>query len=837
MEPNLRVNAKETVQENVSTKLGGGARSMRIQAVLRDHLFAGVGDRRASRTLSDIQWVRAQNESIQLDDFREVWHAGQVSAIVSNGHDVVVGTGTGGVWLLKPGANRQFATGTPLSDGSDVPDVSSLAWGPDRPRFVFVGCTGGSAMFLLEFDLVTGGMEFKRSITLPMPLWAACTAIVTFDSPRLVVVATDQGVWWSAIPKIISDAAGYVWRMGLGLPFANYSGMTQGSDTSVVVAINADVAFKGSPPPPAGIYRGTFQGDTLAFTQSKITGADPSLMRRTSVASCSTDTRRVYSVSASDGDTILCVLSSQDGGANWTASAKPDPSAAGLQGFYNNCIAVSPRNPDTVVIGWLSGGAFWSTDAAQSWLHPNTQESNPNLHNDLHALCFASNPNDDSETVYVGGDGGIVFTRDLGKSYDSQLNHRLNNLQFYGAGNGKTAGTLTASSRYPGLLAGGTQDNGNIFLTPGADPRKSSFVPEVGPGWHTLDGGDGDINRFVDPLGALLRFNNTLQDPTTKIEFGNKVRIAFWNPAVGSFGPGTGTVILAADTPSGSDPGINPSALETVNQPTFQRNGQLLYAATASTDAGVIHGMFANSTGGNAKFLRLGSIGVTVSALASLTGERLLVGTSTGRILSFDCSSGGTAEFELPPQVFGEVSRIEIIAPLLAYALVGVNILRLDGTTWTTTNALETTSDPNWKTFTVDPDSRRLYAATDSDVWVSHDSGRSWVDSSTGLPKRPHCTDLRVAPDIEGGTTIYLATYGRSVWRATITRPPDAPPSVPKAVNDVIVGVINDGWGLVRRGGKIVPVPPPSPLLVFGAQLIGRALGAVRRGLRVMGGI
>ena len=78
---------------------------------------------------------------------------------------------------------------------------------------------------------------------------------------------------------------------------------------------------------------------------------------------------------------------------------------------------------------------------------------------------------DGTESLFVGGDGGIAVTSDLGVTYHSQFNRPLNNLQFYGGTLGGNifinhGGTLTASSRYPGLLAGGTQDNGNVYRCP-----------------------------------------------------------------------------------------------------------------------------------------------------------------------------------------------------------------------------------------------------------------------------------------------------------------------------------------------------------------------------------
>ncbi len=93
-----------------------------------------------------------------------------------------------------------------------------------------------------------------------------------------------------------------------------------------------------------------------------------------------------------------------------------------------------------------------------------------------------------------------------------------------------------------------------------------------------------------------------------------------------------------------------------------------------------------------------------------------------------------------------------------------------------------------------------------------------------------------VAADGSGGATIYLATYGRSVWRATISRPPNTPPSLPKEMNDILVGILHDGWGLQRRGGHIVPVPPQPPLKVLVIGLAERFIGALNRALDSIGG-
>jgi hypothetical protein len=75
-----------------------------------------------------------------------------------------------------------------------------------------------------------------------------------------------------------------------------------------------------------------------------------------------------------------------------------------------------------------------------------------------------------------------------------------------------------------------------------------------------------------------------------------------------------------------------------------------------------------------------------------------------------------------------------------------------------------------------------------------------------GLPVRPHCTDLRIAADSGSGLDLYLATYCCSVWRATITKRAELFDLPPEA-NEFVIGVIEDGGGLIRLGKRIIKVP------------------------------
>jgi hypothetical protein len=354
---------------------------------------------------------------------------------------------------------------------------------------------------------------------------------------------------------------------------------------------------------------------------------------------------------------------------------------------------------------------------------------------------------------------------------------------------------LSVSSRFPGLLAGGTQDNGNVTLHPDAD---------AGSVWHRLVGGDGGITRFVDPLGALLHVNNGEQH----------VRKTTWDEVKRCF-KGAGSVIPK----DGNAAGLEPTALEAVIAPTWRRQGQLLYACAGSS-SGEVHGLFADADGANASFVRIATLPKSVTAVASLNGAEILAGLSDGRIVSIDTMSHLWTEQLQDTTVpnSGSVSRFEFVSsPLLFSTLVYAlkrgklargRLLRYAGGTWT---ALREAGD--WLTFTADPSSGRLFAASESDVFSSGDGGQTWKDASLGLPVCPYCTDLRIGADADGGSTLYLTTYGRSAWKAQITLPPDKGPNLelPPLAREILFGVIQDGGGVVRVGGRLVKIPPHQP--------------------------
>ena len=778
--------------------------------------------------VTDPLWRPAQSYAIQRDGARQVWHAGHVSALLSDGTYVLAGTHTGGVWLLNPALQTSYSDGhraTALSNNWTKPDIMSLAYGLDGRTQVFVGCANTDRLYFLQLKPLVGEMSLDKTTEIPLPFQGSVFGIAVVSDPLVairprvrLVLATSAGVWWADVPQFPDNSAGYAWQAAEGLPSNGcYSGVAPAGWTSgVITSQNVAVAAYGGASLASGIYLGAWVGSKLVFSPAAIEGVSAANMRRTSLASCVDYPNRLYAISAAADDTVLTVLGS-DGGAKWQPLGVPPTSTyTGDQGDWNQCIAVSPRNPDIVAFGWRAGGPFFWDKAAQSWKHPTTDvgkgdgaKPDDNLHGDLHALYFARTSSA-HDTLYVGCDGGITYTTDQGETYNSQFNRPLLNLQIYGittnlqtgatyGANTGPGGTLTASSRFPGLLACGTQDNGNLCLF----PRQES-----GMAWRPLEGGDGGLCLFIDPLGALLQIAN--DDPLATL--------AFWNDSNQTF---TAPEVVPVER---TGTGITPTGLTSLSEPALTSVG--LMFACAGDGSGNVYGLVSlpvvipepvPHTKWVSTFRKIVNLGSEVVGLASLDGQTILAGTVDGRVVRITTASG-SASNETLPSTFSQnvmVSRIELLEPPFdfralsssknrVFALRGNTILHYDGASW------QSLPGWDWLTFAVEPDSERLFAANEASVFeFSWDRG-VWTPAATGLPVFAHCTDLRIADNADGGRDLFLATYGRSVWRTTITLRPSrrGQPDLPLLVAETLFGVLQDGGGVVRVGKHLLKIPP-----------------------------
>jgi hypothetical protein len=695
-----------------------------------------------------VRWEQANYWGIQMDAEGNTWHAGRVMDVLAlETGDLIVGTETGGVWLA-------YTSGQAISLADwDGPDVSALAFGPDGPRHIYAAAGDQVTAALYETDTSSRLPLFSwRQIPAP-PSAGIIYRLAVLRASRRIVAVCNSGVWWSPIPAAPTASGSYNWQLAAGLPGAVYSGLAVGPNDSVAVGL-----WGWQPCPATGAATAILAGDwttgNLTMSCSTITGATVTNMSWVSLASSDVNQAVMYALTTDSKGKLIAILRSGDGGKTWNATSQTldgnQDAKFTLQSLFGDNtaggwlkhISVSPFNPSIVAFGSLNpfistnGGRNWRVVGGQ-WTKPDTLVLSPHQHADTHMIHF--NPRD-PQRLYIASDGGVAMSPDLGATFNTAYNQHLATLQFYSSSAYRNfLGTLAASYQLSGVVAGGLQDNGNVYSSGG------------GP-WVRYGCGDGGWMIFLR-IGLLVANCVTGYSPSfatwNGVQFGNPVQISVVN------GPAKLT-----------------GGLEIVNNPEFRRGGQLMYAL--SWDNATVFGLFAEANGNGIRWERLGSVPVganqAITAVGSSTGNTVFVGTSEGRMFALTSQTGSVRDLNVPVKsnLGSIVGRIVVQSDSLAFAIFNTGavgfIMRWDGIRVSavgggTLFALET----NWTT-----SPRAVFAATDGNIYVSRDNGNTWQLARQGLPRRPHCSDLRFVIQGDGARYLYLSTYGRSVWRARL---------------------------------------------------------------------
>jgi hypothetical protein len=640
----------------------------------------------------------------------------------------------------------------PLSDTWSAVNVTSLAAGPDGARHVYAGTRPNGSIaggVLWETDTSTGAPTLNWRTVEPPPPCGEIDSVLVIPEKRRIVLACDSGIKWAAIPPAPSATRPYTWIDGTpanlqqGTHFsalAKGPGWSDGGEGTIVAAKWGGFA------PGTAIYHGGWSGGRLRLGFGTVDQGPGNLflsMGRTSLASCAADRQLMFAVAEDGANNMAGVWRSNDAGVNWQqVPMPPDP---GQQGSYNNVIAVSP-DCRIVALGWQAG-TFVSYDGAQSWT---LLSGGRHLHGDVHGLAFDPA---DASTLFIGSDGGVASASGLGPdrtaTFVSTWNRQLLDLQLYHD---------AASALADGFVAEGLQDNGVVFTT----------LP--GPWHHLTDCGcDGRWTRFIRPPGMADGASILLDQ-----EFGAPEWPFSSIRASGSSITGNTTPIPVAPP--------NPSPLTDVvtapvRSPAFTNAaGQAMYAVGGSaTD---VYGLFADDNGDNLHWERLGGIGggQRISAVSpTFNGQAIFVGSDAGNIFRFDAPYGQSPlqlGMSIPAGASGprQVSGLAAFFSGVAFATVNIGgrgyFMSVKDDVWSSVGSALPHARP-FKTIAA-PDLRSIFVATDTAVYDTHDTGTTWNDASDGLPSVITANDLQVATEPGGGTFLYLASFGRSLWRAQL---------------------------------------------------------------------
>lgn len=429
-------------------------------------------------------------------------------------------------------------------------------------------------------------------------------------------------------------------------------------------------------------------------------------------------------------------------------------SAPYTMGWYNNVIAVDPRDPDRV---WAAGvDWFRSDDGGRNWglasWNSNTLPSH--AHVDQHAIAF--HPQFDgsgNQIALIGNDGGIYRTSNARAATSNgpraictgggpiqvnwtSLNRGYGVTQFY-------HGTpLPDGTQY---LAG-AQDNGTLL---GSD--------STGPdGWRPVFGGDGGYTA-VHPTQT----NTWLME----FQWASLGRTTNGGATVSTTRTGLDPIESNILGPEGNYLFIAPFTHDPVSNAIWL-GGEYLYQGP---NFGLTWNKVTNSRAPDGS--RISAIAISPTSNATV-----MIGTETGYVLrTTNATQGaGALSFTAARPREGWVTSIAFDAPGGAiYATYGnfggAHVFRSidNGATWQSLDGSGPSGIPDIPvhSIVVDPDDQqRLYIGTDLGVMVSIDAGRTWMTEETGFG--PAVTMwLSLIRTTSGQKQLYAFTHGRGAWR------------------------------------------------------------------------
>ena len=389
--------------------------------------------------------------------------SGRITSIAvdpTNFDVVYASAATGGLWKSVNGGD----TWTPLTDYLPRLASGSVAIDPTDPNTIYYG--EGECNF--SGDSYPGGGIFKS--TDGGQSWQQLSINTLNYTSRVIVAPSNHNIVYVGGYRDIykSTDAGQDW-VELNLTNGAVNGIAVNpTDANVIYAGKG--SLWGGADTSYGVFKSTDGGSSWTKLNNGLPGS--SYCGRVEIA-LSPSTPNVLYVGIWGSDTSR-VFRSSDGGSSWTPLSIGN--YGGGQGWYNNCVSVSPQDPNSVFVGGID---FWhTTNGGTNWTNLTQSYAGGYIHPDQHAIAFApSNPN----VIYIGNDGGVWKSTDGGRTFIN-CNSNLAITQFY---------RIAIDPENPLLTYGGTQDNGTLKNT----------QPSLQ--WDMIYGGDGG-QVIVDPKNSNI---------------------------------------------------------------------------------------------------------------------------------------------------------------------------------------------------------------------------------------------------------------------------------------------------------------------------------------------
>jgi photosystem II stability/assembly factor-like uncharacterized protein len=402
---------------------------------------------------------------VLLHGWGDMENVGRSCAIAIDPRDdrvIYVGAASGGIWKSTDRAK----TWEPIADFQASLSYGALAIDPFNPDIIYAG-TGEAHYSLDSFHgagmlrSMDGGKSWEL-LASDVFLGERFTRIVCSPKrPGLIFASTTIGVYRST-------DSGATWVKVLDGPASDLIMHPRDPETLI--------AGIGSPwgNPLNGVYRTTDSGNTWHKVTRDLY-QDGRGLGRIQMDFCRLRYPDVVyaSLYGTNGD-LRGMYKSTDFGESWLRLPNA-PNYAGDTQWYYDYVAVSPVNPNVVFCGGFS--TFRTVDGGQTWEDDTKSYAGGQVHPDHHAFAFDP---DDPNVVYLGTDGGVFRSPDLGEHWES-VSRGMGTLQFQ---------FVDVHPWDKNIAYGGTQDNGtnkytgttawtNVFLGDGGTTRVNWVNPDI----------------------------------------------------------------------------------------------------------------------------------------------------------------------------------------------------------------------------------------------------------------------------------------------------------------------------------------------------------------------
>jgi photosystem II stability/assembly factor-like uncharacterized protein len=656
---------------------------------------------------------------------------GRMTSIVchpSKPDSIWAGAAGGGVWQSDD-AGKSWRS---VWSDQDILNVGSLAIDPQNPGTIY--CGTGEANLSLDsyagvgvYQSANGGKNWKLlagSSDAGIPTRIGVIAIDPFDSKHLLIggVGADES---SSRPQDFggmygSRDGGVTWQREDFISAKNYwchSIVFHPANKGVIFATFTEQGTKN------GIWLSEDGGNSWRQLSKGLPASEN--FGRTSLAISPSDADVIYAFAQNTlsgrSDLLLGVFRSANGGGTWKEVGGTHFAKEG-QISYGNTITVHPKNPNHVLCGGVD--LHLTTNGGKSWTKVTRWDADrgkPNYaHADHHHLLM---PLAAPGRVYDPNDGGLDVSEDGGITW-SNRSKGLAVTMYYDMDVAQSDGNN---------FGGGAQDNGTLVTTDGGSDDHFEIL-----------GGDGGWMVY-DPADAGHLYASYYNMGIWRLRDGNWVDISPPAPK-----DEKGSVWMVYIT-------MDPHDQNTV--------------FTGSTRV-----WRTKSDGKNWTPVSPALDGSPISAIeiAPADSKRIYVGTEDGGFFrSLDGGQTWSANLSSATLPGHTITRIDSTAKLGADSLF-VTIANFGhshlfrskdgGKTWEDVDKGQLPDVPHHAVVIRPDEPQTVYVGNDAGVFVSHNSGATWMNMTGNLPNAM-VVDLVLQ---EKDSTLSAATYGRSLWRTRI---------------------------------------------------------------------